>query len=170
MGAFPGWPLKELLLSTHGPRQTQALGALLGRLAEPGDVFLLVGNLGAGKTCLVQGLARGLGIQDSVSSPTFIFIREYRGRLPLYHVDCYRIESALEADQLGLEDYLEGPGLFVVEWADKVMDALPPEHLLVNIEYAGERERTFRVEAQGERYERLVEDLSRQYHMGEARS
>lgn len=160
--------MKELLLFTHSPRQTQSLGGLLGRLAEPGDVILLVGTLGAGKTCLVQGLARGLEVRDNVTSPTFTIIREYRGRLPLYHVDCFRIDSARETDELGLEDYLGGTGLCVVEWADKVAEALPPEHLLVNIEYAGDRDRRFRLEAHGVRYERLLEEVQRRHHAEEA--
>lgn len=153
--------MKELVLFTHSPRQTQSLGAVLGRLAEAGDVILLVGTLGAGKTCLVQGLARGLEVLDSVTSPTFTIIREYRGRLPLYHVDCFRIGSPQETDELGLEDYLGSQGLCVVEWADRVMEALPPEHLLVRIEYAGDRDRRFRLEAHGARYERLLEAVRR---------
>ncbi len=151
--------MKELTLATHGPRQTQSLGELLGRLARPGDVLLLVGTLGAGKTCLVQGMARGLDIHDSVTSPTFTLIREYRGRLSLYHVDCFRIDNPQETDELGLEDYLIGTGVCVIEWADKVMEALPPEHLMVNIQYAGDRDRTLRLQAHGPRYEQLLDEL-----------
>ncbi len=153
--------MKTLDLVSRSPRQTQSLGARLGRLAKAGDVFLLVGDLGAGKTCLVQGLARGLGVRENVTSPTFTIIREYRGRLALYHVDCYRIEGVQETGELGLEDFLGGQGLCVIEWADKVMEVLPSERLLVHIEYAGDRERRLRMEAQGTRYEGLLDDVNR---------
>ncbi|MDP2659952.1 MAG: tRNA (adenosine(37)-N6)-threonylcarbamoyltransferase complex ATPase subunit type 1 TsaE [Dehalococcoidia bacterium] len=162
--------MKTLDLVSHSPRQTQALGAFLGRLAKAGDVFLLVGALGAGKTCLAQGLARGLEVPENVTSPTFTLIREYRGRLPLYHVDCYRIDSVQETDELGLEDYLGGQGLCVVEWADKVMEVLPSERLLVHIDYAGDRDRRLRLEAQGTRYERLIDDVKRGRHLAAAES
>lgn len=150
-----------LALVTRNPRQSQALGALMGRLARPGDVVLLVGPLGAGKTCLVQGLARGLGVQDQVVSPTFTLVREYQGRIPLYHIDLFRIESTAEAQELGLEDYLGGQGLCAVEWADRAMEALPQEHLLVTLDYQGERERLIYLEAYGSRYEALLKGLQR---------
>lgn len=159
MAALPGKALAEVGLATASPRETQGLGARLGRLARPGDLFLLVGPLGAGKTCLVQGLARGLGVRDYVTSPTFTIIREYQGRIPLYHVDCFRIEGPLETMELGLDDYLGGQGLCVVEWADRVLDALPSEHLLVILEYRGDRERALRMEAHGPRYAALLAEL-----------
>lgn len=160
--------MTALELVTRSPRETQALGALLGRLAQPGDVILLVGPLGAGKTCLVQGLARGLGVQDYVTSPSFTIMGEYHGRMPLYHIDCFRIESPEEAQELGLEDYFGGGGLSVVEWADKVLEALPPQHLLVTLEYLGDRERALRLEARGPRYADLLEALRRKHQPGKS--
>ncbi|HLB11582.1 MAG TPA: tRNA (adenosine(37)-N6)-threonylcarbamoyltransferase complex ATPase subunit type 1 TsaE [Dehalococcoidia bacterium] len=161
MGTLPSGPLTELAMVTGSPRETQALGALLGRLAEPGDVILLVGPLGAGKTCLVQGLARGLGVHEYVTSPTFTIIREYQGTIPLYHVDCFRIETPGEAQDLGLDDYFGGRGLCVVEWADKVVEAVPSEHLMITLDYRGEKERALRLEGRGARYEELLVELER---------
>lgn len=160
MGAFPGCVLTSLVIVSHNPQQTQSLGSLLGRLAQPGDVALLVGPLGAGKTCLVQGIARGLEVREHVTSPTFIMVHEYRGRMPLYHVDAFRLTSAEETVELGLDDYFGGRGLTVVEWADKVPEAVPPQHLLITIEYSGKRDRILHMEARGPRYEQLLEMVS----------
>lgn len=152
-----------LKLLTRSPRQTQGLGALVGRLAQPGDVILLVGPLGAGKTCLVQGLARGLEVHDYVTSPTFTIIREYRGRMSLYHIDFFRVESQEETQELGLEDYFGAGGLCAVEWADKALEALPSQHLLITLEYRGDLERALHLEARGPRYVALLEALRRRH-------
>ncbi|MDP2728315.1 MAG: tRNA (adenosine(37)-N6)-threonylcarbamoyltransferase complex ATPase subunit type 1 TsaE [Dehalococcoidia bacterium] len=167
MGALSSEALMALTLVTHSPRQTQALGSLMGRLARPGDVILLVGPLGAGKTCLVQGLARGLGVHDYVTSPTFTIIREYRGKMPLYHMDCFRIEGPEGTRELGLEDYFAGRGLCVVEWADRIINELPSQHLLVTLEYRGDRERALHLEARGPRYVALLETLRRRHSLEE---
>ncbi len=129
----------------------------MGKLAQRGDVFLLTGKLGAGKTCLTQGIAWGLGVQEYARSPTFVLVTEYQGRLHLYHIDLYRPESVEEILDLGLDDYLYGEGVCVVEWADKALDALPREHLLIGISNSSEEKRTLRLEPQGERYESLLE-------------
>lgn len=160
--------MTELTLVTHSPRETRSLGAVLGRLARSGDVFLLIGPLGAGKTCLTQGLARGLGIRDLVTSPTFTLIREYQGRLPLFHVDCFRLEGTAEALELGLDGYLGGDGLCVVEWADRVMEALPLDHLLVTLTYREGRERVLRLEARCARYAALLSELRRKIPLTKA--
>ena len=143
------------LLSTS-PRQTQQLGKELGGLAREGDVFLLVGNLGAGKTCLTQGIAWGLGIEEYASSPSFVVVKEYRGRLPLYHIDLYRIGGIEEVMDLGLDDYFSGRGVCVVEWAERGMEAMPLEHLLVEIERLSPRKRCFQLRPRGGRYSYLV--------------
>src|SRR4030042_912303 len=114
-------------LLSHSPEQTQKLGFRLGELAVPGDVFLLVGELGAGKTCLTQGIAWGLGIQEYALSPSFVIIRELHGRLPLYHIDLYRLDRIEEGIDLGLDDYLYGRGVCVIEWADRALGILPEE-------------------------------------------
>ena len=119
--------MSSLELATRIPEQTQALGTRLGKIARPGDVILLVGKLGAGKTCLTQGIAWGLGIDEYAASPSFVLVRELHGRLPLYHVDFYRLENLEEIAELGLDEYFYGQGVSVVEWADKAMELLPPE-------------------------------------------
>lgn len=139
------------------------MGRYVGTLAQPGDVYLLSGNLGAGKTCFTQGIARGLGIEDYVMSPSFVILREHHGRLPLYHVDLYRLESVGEAADLGLDDYLYGKGVCVVEWAERAGNVLPTEHLAVHIDYTGDDERCFRIEASGHRYRDIIDKLKKIY-------
>lgn len=136
--------------------RTRSLGSRLGELAAAGDVILLVGPLGAGKTCLTQGIARGLGVVENVVSPTFVLLREYQGRLSLYHLDFYRLDSVEEVSSLGLEDYLFGPGVCVVEWAEKGLSALPEEHLLVEIDRAAASRRRLRFRPSGARYEEMI--------------
>ncbi|MCX8126845.1 MAG: tRNA (adenosine(37)-N6)-threonylcarbamoyltransferase complex ATPase subunit type 1 TsaE [Dehalococcoidia bacterium] len=146
-------------LVTYSPEQTQELGKVLGRLAQGGDVFLLIGNLGAGKTCLTQGIAWGLGVTDYVMSPSFVIVREYRGRLPMYHMDFYRLENIGEIADLGLDEYFYGGGVSVVEWADRAVSLLPEENLTIVMEYIGVNERKFSFQANGDRYGKLVGDL-----------
>jgi tRNA threonylcarbamoyladenosine biosynthesis protein TsaE len=146
----------QLELTSRHPRDTQRLGARLGELARAGDVYLLVGNLGAGKTCLTQGIARGLGIGDYALSPSFVIVREHYGRLPLYHIDLYRLDDIAEIDELGLDEYIYGNGVCVIEWAEKGLALLPPEHLLVQIDYLGDTERRLKLTAIGRRYRELV--------------
>ena len=144
---------------THRPEETQELGRRLGELAQAGDVFLLVGELGAGKTCLTQGIAWGLGSQEYAASPSFVIMRELKGRLTLYHMDLYRLDRIEEIADLGLDDYLYSKGVCAVEWAGKGMSVLPMEHLLIRIEYRGDAERLLEFEPQGKRYEELVRQL-----------
>lgn len=144
---------------SHGPRQTQQLGQSLGEIARPGDVILLVGDLGAGKTTLTQGIARGLGVSEYTASPSFVLVREYQGRLPLYHVDLYRLENVAEIGDLGLDDYFSGKGVSVVEWADRGLILLPPEHLLIRIQLYGETERVVHFHPRGDRYHSLVSEI-----------
>jgi tRNA threonylcarbamoyladenosine biosynthesis protein TsaE len=151
--------MNNLNLITHSPEQTHELGRSIARLAQPGDVFLLVGELGTGKTCLTQGIAWGLGIEEYTLSPTFVIMRELRGRLPLYHIDLYRLDDIKEVADLGLDDYLYGNGLCVVEWAEKGMSMMPAEHLLVEISHLGESERSFQIKPSTERYQEMLEQL-----------
>ena len=144
------------MISTS-PEQTRQLGQELGGLAQAGDVYLLVGKLGTGKTCLTQGVAWGLGIQEYASSPSFVVVKEYRGRLPLYHIDLYRIDRLDEVMDLGLDDYLYGQGVSVVEWAERGLEAMPGEHLLVEIESLSLRKRRFRLQPRGQRYVELAD-------------
>jgi len=135
------------------------VGAALGRTAAAGDVILLVGSLGAGKTCLAQGIARGLGVEENVVSPTFVLLREYQGRLPLYHLDFYRLDTVEEVASLGLEDCLFGSGVCVVEWADRGMSVLPGEHLLVEMEHVAPSRRLLRFYPKGARYAEMLSQL-----------
>jgi len=146
-------------LVTHSAAETQKVGISIGKLAEPGDIFLLIGDLGAGKTCLTQGIAYGLDIQEYTLSPSFVIMRELHGRLPLYHMDFYRLENIAEISDLGLDDYLFGEGVCVIEWANKGLTVLPEDHLLIGIDYLSNNERSFVIEPRGERYIRMVEQL-----------
>jgi tRNA threonylcarbamoyladenosine biosynthesis protein TsaE len=124
------------------PEQTQAVGEALARSLGRGDVVALTGELGAGKTCFVQGLARGLGVTARPTSPTFVLVNEYRGRLPVHHVDAYRAESLAELRDLGLEEYFDGDGVTVVEWSEKLEPLLPPRTIHVDIAGVGDEPRT----------------------------
>ncbi|MBA7571294.1 tRNA threonylcarbamoyladenosine biosynthesis protein TsaE [subsurface metagenome] len=158
MGAFRR-QMNRLKLISHSPEQTQELGVRIGKLALPGDVFLLVGELGTGKTCLTQGIARGLDIKDYVLSPSFVLVRELYGRLPLYHMDLYRLDHIEEIADLGLDDYLYGDGVCVVEWAEKGLTVLPIEHLLIKIAYLSDTERSFHLKPNGQRYREIAAQL-----------
>ncbi|MFC1989685.1 tRNA (adenosine(37)-N6)-threonylcarbamoyltransferase complex ATPase subunit type 1 TsaE [Chloroflexota bacterium] len=151
--------MSQLDLISRSPEQTQSLGMHIGQLAQPGDVFLLVGELGAGKTCLTQGVAWGLGIEEYALSPSFVIMRELYGRLPLYHVDLYRLDLIEESMDLGLDDYLYGSGVCVVEWAEKALSILPVEHLMIEISYLSDTERSFEMKPGGQRYSKMVEQL-----------
>ncbi len=151
--------MKSLRLVTHSPEETRTLGASLGELAQAGDIYLLSGNLGAGKTCLTQGIARGLGSQDYALSPTFVLMRELQGRLPLYHIDLYRLDHIEEIADLGLDDYLYGEGICVIEWAEKGLSILPAEHLLIKIDYLSDTERCLEFIPHGKRYEKIIAGL-----------
>jgi len=153
--------MESLKLNSHSPEQTQLLGSYLGELAQRTDVFLLTGELGTGKTCLVQGIAHGLDIREYAFSPSFVILREYHGRLPLYHIDFYRLEHIEEIVELGLEEYFYGDGLCVVEWAEKGLQIVPPENLLISLHYipASETQRSICLKPQGKRYQKLTEQL-----------
>jgi len=143
----------------HSPEETQQLGRYIGELAKPGDVYLLSGKLGAGKTCLTQGIAWGLGIVEYAASPTFVLMREMPGRLILYHIDLYRLENLEEIADLGLDDYFYGKGVCVVEWAEKGLSILPPEHLRIQIDDTGETDRRLIMIPNGKRYEELLAEI-----------
>ena len=153
--------MKRLELISHSPEETQQLGIHMGKLGLPGDTFLLVGSLGAGKTCLTQGIARGLGITEYTPSPSFVLIREFYGRLPLYHIDLYRLDQVEEIADLGLDDYLYGNGICVIEWAEKGLSLMPQEHLMVRINLLGETSRCLKFEPYGQRYREIVDELGK---------
>jgi len=152
--------MAQFEFTSHSPEQTQSFGKKLGELAAPGDVYLLSGRLGAGKTCLTQGIAWGLGINEYAASPTFVLMREMLGRLPLYHIDLYRLDHLEEIADLGLDDYFYGRGVCAVEWAEKGLGVLPPEHLRIQISYEGETARRLVLTPEGKRYEELLIHLN----------
>ncbi len=151
--------MNHLELISHSPEQTQKLGVRIGELALAGDIFLLVGAFGTGKTCLTQGVAWGLNIKEYALSPSYVIIRELQGRLPLYHIDLYRLDHIEEITDLGLDDYLYGNGVCVVEWAEKGLGILPTEHLLIQISYLSDTERSFRLKPSGQRYLEMATQL-----------
>ncbi|MFC1957952.1 tRNA (adenosine(37)-N6)-threonylcarbamoyltransferase complex ATPase subunit type 1 TsaE [Chloroflexota bacterium] len=155
-------PAPELI--SLSPEQTQKLGKHIGQLALPGDVFLLTGELGAGKTCLTQGIAWGLDIEEYTMSPSFVIMRELYGRLPLYHMDLYRLDRIEESMDLGLDDYFYGRGVCVVEWAEKALSIMPREHLLIKINYLSDTGRSFQMKPSGQRYRGIVKELKRFSH------
>ena len=119
---------------THSPAETRALGARLARLLLPGDVLILEGDLGAGKSEFTRGIARGLGIEGPVASPSFTILNVYdEGRIPLYHFDWYRLSGEDELYDMGLDEYLGGDGIAVVEWPSRCPEAVPEDHLLIRI-------------------------------------
>ncbi len=143
-------------------RETLELGRILGRLLKKGDVVALFGDLGAGKTVFARGLAQGMGVEDCVTSPTFVLINEYQGDLPLYHFDVYRLEDPDEILELGHEEYFYGEGVTVIEWADKILDYLPEEYLGVSLEKVEPLEaegRRLVFHPRGQRYGKMVEEL-----------
>ncbi len=150
-----------LKLISQDPEDTRALGKLLGQLLDDGDVILLSGPLGAGKTTLVKGIAQALGIRpEEVVSPTFTLIAEYHGRITLYHVDLYRLERPEEVLDLGLTDYLYSPsGAVAIEWADRLPEGLVDDALKLTFNYAGDDCRSIAVEAYGPRSLVLLEGL-----------
>ncbi len=151
-----------LAIVTHRPEETERLGESLGKWLQSGDVLCLSGELGAGKTCLVRGLARGWGAVDHPTSPTFTLINEYqreRDSQRFYHVDAYRLQNAEDAWSLGLEDVLDAAGVVVVEWAERIREALPAQVLWITIEDMGEDDRRLRFEPVGGRAEALIKGL-----------
>ncbi|MDQ3680277.1 MAG: tRNA (adenosine(37)-N6)-threonylcarbamoyltransferase complex ATPase subunit type 1 TsaE [Actinomycetota bacterium] len=145
---------------TKSADDTRQLGALLASLALPGDVILLSGDLGAGKTTFAQGFARGLGVEDAVVSPTFTLVRDYQGRLPLVHCDVYRLDHLQEVLDLGLGEMLDDGAVALVEWGDVAAPALPPDYLEMRIQLSDtDAERWLAGRAVGSSWVRRMDEL-----------
>lgn len=147
---------------SSSPQTTALMGAALGRLLQPGDVVCLTGPLGAGKTCLIQGVVRGLHPEGSypVRSPSFTIISEYPGpSVPIYHVDLFRIEDPAGASEIGLEEIFGSEGYCIIEWADRCPDWLPEERLDIEMSIVGAMERRLSLVARGGRWRALEEHL-----------
>jgi tRNA threonylcarbamoyladenosine biosynthesis protein TsaE len=151
---------------SRSPEQTRRVGRRLGEVLQTGDVIALQGDLGAGKTTFVQGIAQGWGSLDSVSSPTFILVNIYRGANHsnrdtlslLFHMDAYRLDSAPEAEELDLDSML-AQGALLIEWPERMDGLIPNERLWIKFEHMDEEEREMKFQASGKRYDELLEDL-----------
>ena len=156
-----------VVLHSRSPAETRRLGARLGRLLQAGDVLLLQGELGSGKTVLAQGIGEGLAVREPVKSSSFVLLNEYHGRLTLYHADLYRLNDPTEVAELALEE-VAAPGVLAVEWPERAWEELPSEHLLVRIEEEGARPdgrpsgrgRRLTFVPSGERYDELVRGMT----------
>lgn len=144
---------------SHSPAQTRRFGSHLGAIVQPGDVVLLHGALGAGKTHFAQGVAQGLGITEPVRSPTFTMINEYReGRIPLFHIDLYRLEGDADLATIGLDEYFDAGGVVVVEWPEKGHGWLPEDALHLYLSRVDEHRRSLRIDAEHPRSSELLRD------------
>jgi tRNA threonylcarbamoyladenosine biosynthesis protein TsaE len=156
----------KLSFESHSPAETRRLGERLARLFQPGDVVLLQGDLGAGKTCLSQGIGRGLRVAEAVKSSSFVLVNYYNGRLKGYHADLFRLDDAREVFDLALEE-TSRDGLLLIEWPDRAFEEMPEQHLLVRFEITSDRGRRIELESRGARYEDLLSELAQRI---EARS
>lgn len=146
---------------THSPQETRAFGMKLAEHLRNGDVLLLLGDLGAGKSELTRGIAQGLGVTSTVTSPSFTILNVYEdGRVPLYHFDWYRLESAEELYEMGMDEYLGGDGIAVVEWPSQCPEAIPETYLEVKIQPLGEQERRITLTSCGDFRELMMEDTN----------
>lgn len=147
----------EFQYISNNTDETKEFAKKLASSLQPGDVIALEGDLGAGKTTFTKGLAEGLEITKNVNSPTFTIIKEYKGTMPLYHMDVYRLENSDE--DLGFEEYFEGTGVTVVEWAHLIKDQLPPELLTIYLTHNNEGSRNIKLVPAGKRYEELCKEI-----------
>ena len=157
---------------TESPEQTESLAERLGRLLQPGDVIALVGELGSGKTLFSQGLARGLEVPKTfyITSPTFAIINEYPGRIPFYHLDLYRVDSAAEFSELGIKEILYGQGIVAIEWAERLGENLPEERLEVHLAISDETSRSLIFHAFGMNAKQRLAALVVSYESGDEQS
>jgi tRNA threonylcarbamoyladenosine biosynthesis protein TsaE len=150
------------LVESHSVAETLTLGRQLGAALSPGTVVGLIGTLGSGKTYFVKGVAEGNATPADVpvNSPTFVLVNEYPGRIHLYHVDVYRLREARELDSIGFEEMLDSDGAVLVEWADRVAEYIPTDHLEIAIEVTGETDRHFRISAGGPKSWAVLESMT----------
>ena len=140
--------------------QTKDIGYKLGQLVTPKSVICLIGDLGAGKTTMTQSLAKALEVDDYITSPTFTIVNEYEGRIPLYHFDVYRIGSSDEMYDIGFDEYIDGDGVCIIEWANLIEDILTNEYLYIEMNYK-ETGREMILTPKGEKYEEIVKELTK---------
>jgi tRNA threonylcarbamoyladenosine biosynthesis protein TsaE len=159
-GSMPILDSHTLDFVSHSPAQTRRFGARLGALVQAGDVICLEGDLGTGKTCLVQGVGEGMGVTWPITSPTFTLIAEYCLPPPapaLYHIDLYRLGApVVEALALGVDDYLAGDGVCLIEWAERILPILPKDRLWITLRHVDESKRGVVIQATGARFDELL--------------
>lgn len=150
------------MISLNNLEETEKFGIFLGENLRPGDVICLNGDLGAGKTTLTKSIAKGLGIDDYVTSPTFTIVNEYYGEIDLYHIDTYRLDDKIDVDYLGFDEYFYSDGVTIVEWAEKIRDALPEEYMEINIKSHDDK-RDLDINYVGNRFDELKEKLDESF-------
>jgi tRNA threonylcarbamoyladenosine biosynthesis protein TsaE len=150
----------KLTISTKSPDDTIEWGKRIGKRLQPGDVIALYGDLGAGKTTLTRGIAAGLELDADIHSPTFTLIHEHAGLIPLYHVDLYRLSGDDEVEFLGLEEYMYGDGVTIIEWADRMDSSLPVQRLDITLKMAGNDIREMILRSDSERIAAIIEALN----------
>lgn len=147
------------VIKSNSAQQTHALGRRLSAILASGDVVCLYGDLGTGKTCLVQGVCQGLECEDPAVSPSFTLVNEYPGPLPVYHLDCYRLKGAEELEQIGYEEYLGMVGVVIIEWAERITERLPEERLDIRLERVSDSERRITLEPRGRRWKDIIKSI-----------
>ena len=156
---------KTVTITSHTPRQTEQIGSLLGSMLAKGDIIALCGELGTGKTTLVRGMARGIGLEEGeVASPSFTLVNEYEGPLRLFHIDLYRLADEKELIAIDYEEYLTADGVVVIEWADRLPQAIPADSLWITLRYLGTERREIVLRAEGDRYKMMIEELQRKVY------
>ena len=150
----------SITIKTASVKETIAIGKKLGRLMSPGDVICLTGELGAGKTHFVKGIALGLGIRGKdITSPTFIIINEYKGKIPLYHIDLYRIGVIEDLRDIGMDEIVYGKGVTAIEWAERIKDILPDERLDITLKWVDDKTRSIEIRAFGHHHKEILDKL-----------
>jgi tRNA threonylcarbamoyladenosine biosynthesis protein TsaE len=156
---------KTVTLTSHTPRQTEEIGSLLGSMLAKGDVVALSGELGTGKTTLVRGMARGIGLEEGeVASPSFTLVNEYGGPLRLFHIDLYRLTDEKELISIDFEEYLTADGVVVIEWADRIPQAVPHDALWIMLRYLNDDSREMLLRSQGDRCKMMIEELQKKVY------
>lgn len=160
---LPASSPERLELQSNSPRQTEQLGQHLGKLLASGDVVTLSGELGGGKTCFARGVVTAMSPENAgnVASPTFAILNEYSDNITIYHYDCYRLHGVDDALELGLDEQLEGTGVCLIEWPDRISALLPKEHLAINFGYVDDQTRAITLQGYGERGSSLLQQLQR---------
>lgn len=152
----------ELDIISHSPEQTRRYGIRLGQLLQAGDVICLTGDMGAGKTVFTSGIGQGWGTTHKITSPTYNLVHQHQrtdDKTTLYHLDCYRMNSLDEVDTIGWDDMFDNKGIIIIEWAERIEDALPTHHLWIELGVVEDFRRNFILEATGERYQHLVNEF-----------